>query len=280
MPALVSNRSISLSDVLERRPKGFNKLIRYGEGPQQFAELRLPGGQGRFPLLFVIHGGFWQNKYDLSHISHLCAALTGKGLVTCSLEYRRLGDPGGGWPGTFHDVSIATDRIMERLSSDKTVDVSRTGVLGHSAGGHLALWLVSRHNVSRISPLHSDRKSSLSRAVSLAGVSDLRAAWRERLGNGVVTRLMGGTPDQHPDRYDASSPMELLPSGSTVRMVHGSVDNLVPTSQSERFFEKAVALGDRIKLVRLEGVGHFELIDPQLAAWASVEQAVLSIFET
>ena len=269
-----------MSDVLERRPKDFDKLIRYSESPQQFAELRRPGGQGPFPLLFVIHGGFWQNKYDLSHISHLCAALTGMGLVTCSLEYRRLGDPGGGWPGTFQDVSLAIDRIVEMLSSDKTVDVSRTGVVGHSAGGHLALWLVSRHNVSRVSPLHSDRKSSLSRAVSLAGVSDLREAWRERLGNGVVTRLMGGTPDQYPDRYDAGSPIHLLPSGARVVLVHGSSDDIVPIFQSETFFDKAVALGDHLKVVRLEGVGHFELIDPLSTAWENVEQAVLSLFGT
>ena len=267
-----------MSDVLERRSEDFDKLIRYGESPQQFAELRLPDSRGPFPLLFVIHGGFWQNKYNLSHISHLCAALTSKGIVTCSLEYRRLGDPGGGWPGTFHDVSLGIDRIMEKLSSDKTVDISRTGVIGHSAGGHLALWLACRRNIPKASPLHSDRKNSLSGAVSLAGVIDLREAWREKLGNRVVTRLMGGTPDQYPDRYDAGSPIELLPSAAQVVLVHGSSDNIVPISQSERFFDKAVALGDKPEFVRLEGVGHFELIDPLSAAWASVEQAVLSMF--
>lgn len=269
-----------MSDVLERRPEDFDKLIRYGESRQHFAELRLPDGQGPFPLLFVIHGGFWQNKYDLSHISHLCAALTGKGVVTCSLEYRRLGDPGGGWPGTFHDVSLGIDRIMEKLVTDRTVDFSRTGVIGHSAGGHLALWLVSRHNVPKGSPLHSKGKSALSRAVSLAGVSDLREAWSERLGNGVVARLMGGAPDQYRDRYEAGSPIELLPSGARVVLVHGSSDSIVPISQSERFFDKAVMLGDHPKLVRLKGVGHFELIDPLSTAWGNVEQAVLSIFET
>jgi acetyl esterase/lipase len=267
-----------MSHVLERDPRDFDSLIRYGNRPQQFAELRLPDGQGPFPLLFVIHGGFWQNKYDLSHISHLCAALTRKDIVTCSLEYRRLGDSGGGWPGTFHDVSLATDHITEKLSSDATIDASRTGVTGHSAGGHLALWLVSRHNVPKASPLHSEGRNRLSRVVSLAGVSDLREAWRERLGNGAATRLIGGTPDQYPERYDVGSPIELLPSGARVFLVHGSADNIVPIAQSERFFDKAVALGDHLKLVRLEGVGHFELIDPLSVAWARVEQAILSMF--
>jgi dipeptidyl aminopeptidase/acylaminoacyl peptidase len=264
-----------MSHVLERDPRDFDRLIRYGNHPQQFAELRLPDGQGPFPLLFVIHGGFWQNKYDLSHISHFCAALTRKDIVTCSLEYRRLGDSGGGWPGTFHDVSLGTDRIMEKLSSDTTIDPSRTGAVGHSAGGHLALWLVSRHNIAKASPLYSDGKNRLSRAVSLAGVNDLREAWKERLGNGATTRLIGGTPDKYPDRYNAGSPIELLPSGARVFLVHGSSDTIVPIEQSEKFFDKAVALGDNVKLVRLEEVGHFELIDPLSAAWARVEQAIL-----
>jgi acetyl esterase/lipase len=267
-----------MSHILEGDPRDFERLIKYGNHPQQFGELRLPDGQGPFPLLFVIHGGFWQNRYDLSHISHLCAALTSKGIVTCSLEYRRLGDSGGGWPGTFHDVSLATDRIMEKLSSDKTIDASRTSVVGHSAGGHLALWLVSRHNIPRASVLYSDGKNRLSRAVSLAGVSDLREAWRERLGNGAATRLIGGTPDQYPDRYDAGSPIELLPSGARVLLVHGSSDTIVPIAQSKKFFDKAIALGDDVKMVRLEEVGHFELIDPLSAAWARVEQAILSMF--
>jgi acetyl esterase/lipase len=269
-----------MTNILERGPRTFDRLIRYGDKPQHFAELRMPDGHGPFPLLFVIHGGFWRNKYDLSHISHLCAALTRREIVTCSLEYRRLGDRGGGWPGTFHDVSLATDRIMEKLSLNARIDASQTGIVGHSAGGHLALWLVSRRDIPKASPLFSDGKNRLSRAVSLAGISDLREASRERLGHGAATMLMGGTPDKYPDRYDAGSPIELLPSGARILLVHGSADDIVPVSQSERFFDKAVALGDDPKLVRLEGVGHFELVDPLSAAWGNVEHVILSMLGT
>ncbi len=262
---------------MERPPPIFDKRIRYGQGSQHFADLRLPSGPGPFPFLFVIHGGFWQSAYDLQHIGHLCVALTSKGIVTCNLEYRRVGDLGGGWPGTFQDVSLATDHIMETISSDPRVDVARVAVIGHSAGGHLALWLASRHRIPKASPLQSAHKHRLARAVSLAGVCDLRAAWKQRLGNGAVGRLMGGTPDQYPDRFDAGSPIELLPSGSRQVLIHGTDDDIVPVSQSEKFVERAEQLGERPNLVKLNGVGHFELIDPESDAWSIVARAVLPV---
>lgn len=227
--------------------------------------------------MFVIHGGFWQSTYDLSHIGYLCAAFTSKEIITCNLEYRRLGNPGGGWPGTFQDVGLATDHIMETISSDPRVDVARTAALGHSAGGHLALWLASRHRIPQASPLHSVQKYRLARAVSLAGVCDLRSAWKQRLGNGAVARLMGGTPDQYPDRYDAGSPIELLLNGSKQILIHGTADDVVPVSQSEKFVERAEQLGERPTLVKLNGVGHFELIDPESSAWSSVTRTVLPV---
>lgn len=227
--------------------------------------------------MFMIHGGFWQSVFDLKHIGYLCVALTRKGIITCNLEYRRVGDPGGGWPGTFQDVSLATDHIVETVSSDSRFDASRAAVMGHSAGGHLALWLASRHRIPKSSLLHSVQKHRLLRAVSLAGVCDLRTGWKQRLGRGAVARLMGGSPDQYPERFDAGSPIELLPSGSRQVLIHGTDDDVVPASQSERFVEKAEQVGDRPILVKLKGVGHFELIDPESDAWPAVVGAVLPL---
>jgi acetyl esterase/lipase len=266
-----------LSGILTRPPPPFDERIRYGRDPLHFAELRVPVARGPFPFLFVIHGGFWQSTYDLKHIGHLCEALTSKGVVTCNLEYRRLGDPGGGWPGTFQDVTLATDQILEKMSSNARVDVGRTGVLGHSAGGHLALWLVSGHRIPQVSPLYGAQKRRVSRAVSLAGVCDLRTAYEQQLGNGVVARLMGGTPDQYPDRYGAGSPIELLPTGTKQVLVHGIADDIVPVSQSEKFVERAEQLGEHPTFLELSGVGHFELIDPESDAWARVVGTVLSV---
>ena len=262
---------------MERHSPNFDKRIEYGPEPQHFAELCFPDGPGPFPFLFVVHGGFWQSAYDLKHMGSLCAALTDKGIVTCNLEYRRVGNSGGGWPGTFRDVSLATDNIMDTISSDPAIDVARATVMGHSAGGHLAQWLASTHRVPKASPLHSAQKYRLVRAVSLAGVCDLRAAWKQRLGNGAVAKLMGGSPDQYPERFDAGSPIELLPSGSRQILIHGTEDDIVPFSQSEKFVERAEQLGERPTLVKLNGVGHFELIDPESDAWSTIVTAVLPV---
>jgi acetyl esterase/lipase len=265
-----------LINILERPPPPFDKRVRYGPDPQHFAEMRLPEGQGPFPFLFVIHGGFWQSAYDLKHIGSLCAALTRGGIITCNLEYRRLGDPGGGWPGTFQDIELAVDKILQMFSSHRRIDTSRTAALGHSAGGHLALWLSGRQNVPARSPLHRAEEENLSKVFSLAGVCDLRTAWKERLGNGAVERLMGGTPEQYPDRYDAGSPIEILPTATTQVLIHGTADSIVPISQSERFVERAGEMDEHPILEKLEGVGHFDLIDPESQAGSTVVEAVLS----
>src|SRR5260370_2480968 len=180
-----------LSEILERPPPPFDRRLNYGGSPQNFVELRFPSGRGRFPLLFVIHGGFWQSTYDLSHIGHLCAAFTSERIITCNLEYRRLGDPGGGWPGTFQDVSLATDHILEIISSDPRVELAPTAVICHSARGHLALWLGGKHRITKASLLHCAPKYPLCSASSLAGVCDLRTAWNQRLGHRVVSKLPG-----------------------------------------------------------------------------------------
>ena len=266
-----------MSAIPMRPPPPFDERIQYGSDPQHFAELRFPVGQGPFPFLFVIHGGFWQSKYDLSHIGHLCAAFTRKGVITCNVEYRRLGNPGGGWPGTFQDTSLAADRTLEVVSSDPRVDTARTAVIGHSAGGHLALWLASRHRLPEASPLYGAQEYRLGSAVSLAGVCDLRTAWKQQLGNGVVARLMGGTPEQYPDRYDAGSPIELLPTGTRQILIHGLVDDIVPVSQSEKFVERAEQRGEKPSLIELDSIGHFELIDPESDAWSTVIGAVLPL---
>ena len=223
----------------------------------------------------MIHGGFWRSAYNLDHMGQLCSDLTRRGIVTCNLEYRRVGDAGGGWPGTFQDVENGVEHVLKTLASNDRTDTSRCTVLGFSAGGHLALWLACRHRVLEDSALYSGPKARVDSTISLAGVSDLRAAWKEKLGDGVVKELIGGTPETHPGRYDAGSPIELLPSGAKQALIHGTLDDTVPFSQSDNFFRRAEQLGDPVNLVRLEGTGHFELIDPKSRIWPQVVEAVL-----
>lgn len=165
------------------------------------------------------------------------------------------------------------------MSQDTRFDRSRTAIIGHSAGGHLALWLAGSHRISKRSPLHSDKRQVVNNAVSLAGVTDLRLAWRQKLGHGIVTRLMSGTPEEHPDRYDAGSPIELLPTGARQVLVHGEADDTVPVSQSETFVKRSEKAGDRPTLIKLDRIGHYELIDPESEAWPSVVRVTLSLLD-
>jgi acetyl esterase/lipase len=267
-------------DILTRTPPSSDLRIHYGTHPQNFIDCRFPKGPGPFPVLLVIHGGFWRSEYDLTHMGHLCAAFTSKGLITCNMEYRRIGDSGGGWPGTFHDAAAATGYIFDNMASDPRFDLGKTGVVGFSAGGHLALWLSSRHKVHEDSLLRSRRKGVLRGAISLAGVADLRAGWKLRLGGTVVKTFMGGTPEEVPERYDAGSPIELLPSGARQILVHGVDDEIVPVSQSEGFVERAEKLGDHPSLLKLENTGHFDLVDPESSAWPTVSRATFKLINS
>ena len=246
-------------DILQLRPPKADARISYGKDPLQFADLRVPAGPGPHPVVIFIHGGFWSNAYNLEHAGHACAALTGAGAATWSIEYRRVGDAGGGWPGTLDDVLHGAERVL-RLAPRYRLDVQRLVAAGHSAGGQLALWLAAQRAVD------------LRGVVPLAGVLDLRRAWALRLGGGAVGRFLGGSPDQFPQRYAAASPMELLPISVPQRVIHGTTDNIVPFDMSERFAKAS----KNSKLIPLPGSGHFELIDPRARAWATVTKNILN----
>jgi acetyl esterase/lipase len=263
-------------DILDLPAPSADARLAYGPEPLQFGELRLPTGASPHPVLVVIHGGFWRARYGLDHIGHLCAALTAAGLATWNVEYRRVGDPGGGWPGTFHDVAAAAEHVRA-LAPAYGLDLGRVVALGHSAGGHLALWLAGRHRIAPSDPLAAAAPLPLRGAVSLGGVVDLRRAWERRLGNGAVDDLLGGPPDQVAERYAAADPAALLPLGVRQVLVHGTADANVPFALSEGYAAAAVARGDAARLVPLPGAGHFEVIDPRSREWPAVEEAVLEL---
>jgi len=219
-------------------------------------------GVGPHPVVMVIHGGFWRAQYSLEHIGHLCAALTAAGFATWNLEYRRLGDPGGGWPNTLLDVGRGADYLRE-VTAQYPLDLTRVLAVGHSAGGHLALWLAARHRLAADNELYPDHPLPLQGAISLAGVSDLISAWLLRLGNGAVGELLDGTPDTVPARYAAASPAELVPLGVPQVLIHGVRDRNVPFSMSQNYVARARAAGDHAILIPLAGMGHFEPIDPR-----------------
>jgi acetyl esterase/lipase len=237
-------------DILDLQPPKADARIPYGSDPNQFGDLRLPSGKGPHPLVIFIHGGYWRAEYDLAHTGHLCAALTQAGFATWNIEYRRIGQPGGGWPGTMDDVRNGALHA-QKLSN---VDMTRVVVSGHSAGGHLALWLAAQKAI----PLRA--------VVPLAAVSDLKLAWTLKLSGGIVAELLGGTPEQVPDRYAKSSPMQLLPIPVPQRILHGTSDGIVPFAMSQQLARAS----HNATLVPIQGAGHFELIDPRSTAWPIV----------
>jgi acetyl esterase/lipase len=244
-------------NILELPPPKADARIPYGSDPNQFGDLRVPSGAGPHPVVIFVHGGYWRAAYDLTHAGHLCAALTRAGFATWSLEYRRLGQPGGGWHGTMDDVLKGADHIRA-LRDRYKLDLTRTIGSGHSAGGQLILWLAAQRAVD------------MRGVVPLAAVSDLKRAWKLQLGGGVVADFLGGSPTQVPNRYASASPMELLPISVQQRVLHGTADNIVPFELSQVFTEAS----KNSKLVPLKGAGHFELIDPRSREWAVVEKNI------
>ncbi|SDM83503.1 alpha/beta hydrolase family protein [Allokutzneria albata] len=245
-------------DVLSRPAPGPDRTVAYGEHPDHVVDLWFPQGDGPFPVAVVIHGGFWRAAYDRVHTRPMCVALREAGYLVCAPEYRRTGQPGGGWPGTFDDVAAGLEALPELLGP--RADLSRVGLIGHSAGGHLALWAASRVPVKGV--------------VSLAGVCDLELASRLRLDDDAVGALLGGTPRSVPDRYEVADPMRLTPTEVPTVLLHGDADGLVPIEASRNYAAQA---GPRCDLRELPGTDHFAVIDPLSPAWPEVLRALADV---
>ena len=271
-----ARRMIQYSELTAASVAAADRHIAYGTDLLQFGELRLPSGSDSIPLVVLIHGGCWRAQYDLKHVAAASAALVEEGFATWTIEYRRVGDPGGGWPGTFDDISHAVDHVRALAMQFPRIDTTRVVLMGHSAGGQLALWAASRRQNEMTGLFRSSRPPlSVAGVVSLAGITDL-AEYGEAPGgcNGAVTPLMGGTPATMRDRYRAVSPVERVPFGVPVHLVHGEADPIVPVAQSRQFAARNRAAGGVSEVNVIPSAGHFDLVAPQAEAWATVLRAV------
>lgn len=234
----------------------------------QFGDLHLPGSPGPYPIAILIHGGFWRTRYRFDLMTTLADNLATRGIAAWNIEYRRVGDADGGWPATLLDIAQATD-YLRKLAPTYNLDLKRVLTIGHSAGGHLAFWLAGRPHIPKDSPLAStDTPLPLAGAISLAGVVDLNLAWQLNLGNGAVAELLGGSPEEVPERYEAASPAALVPLGTPQVLIHGTEDDSVPLQMSQVYAATAGVAGDKVTLIELQGADHFTLIDANSAAWA------------
>lgn len=247
-----------------RLRQGAPERHRYGRRRSQVADLYLPAGPGPHPVAVVLHGGFWHAAYGRGLMAKVSADLAAHGMAAWNLEYRRVGGAGG-WPATFDDVAAGIDA----LGVIPLLDLDRVTSIGHSAGGHLAMWAAGRARLPAGAPGASPAVV-VSSAVAQAGVLDLAGADRLGVGGRAVSQLLGGRADEVPDRYRLASPLELLPLGVPQLLVHGERDRHVPVEGSERYAEAARAKGDRVDLAVLAGVGHMDLIDPRTPAWRLV----------
>jgi acetyl esterase/lipase len=241
--------------------------IRYGSAPSQFGELYEPDGRGPWPVVVTIHGGSWQADETLSLMEDACSDLQRRGYAVWNIEYRRIGELGGGFPGTLDDVRAAVDHVRV-LAADRALAPDRVALLGHSAGGTLALWAGGR--VGTESDGGAVPAVSPKAAMSLAGVPDLADCAREGLVNGACAQFMGGLPDERPESYALASPIEQVPLGLPQVVVHGRDDVVVPVDQSESYAAAATQAGDPVRLQVVDGANHFSLIDPDQPGWSVV----------
>jgi acetyl esterase/lipase len=248
-------------DILHREAPAADWRITYGSEAKQFCDLRVPAVRKNRPVAIVIHGGFWRARFALTYIGHLCESLRQAGMASWSIEYRGVGDRGGGWPGTLEDITAAAAKLAS-VADQHALNLSNIVALGHSAGGHFALWLAC--------------KVRLQACLLLGGVADLKRAWELNLGDGAVEAFLGGGPDSVPERFAATDPVALLPLGTRVRLFHGREDSTVPLEVSERYAAEARRKGCDARVIPLAG-GHFELVDPATPQWEAVRDEISRI---
>jgi len=238
-------------------------VIAYGDDPLQFGELRLPDGEGPFPVIVFMHGGCWMSEYDIAHSRKLADAFPGEGIAVWSIEYRRIGDPGGAWPGTFDDVEAGIAHLTQ-LVEPYSLDPERVIVAGHSAGGHLALWIAQRFE-----ELNPEGVVAPRGVLGLAPAPDLEYLSEQGTCGNAATLLMGGTPDEYPERYAYGSVTNRIPQSTPQIAVVGKYDEMW-RPVGVRYAMAAAEQGAPIEVIDAPESGHFEMIDPDSTTWPLV----------
>jgi acetyl esterase/lipase len=269
---------ISYTDLLARPRPAATERVHYGDASSQFADLWLPSGSGSHPVVVLMHGGCWRADLPgLELTAYAAEDLRRHGIAVWNVEYRRLGEPGGGYPGTFEDIANAFD-ALRKLANAKRLYLGNVVAAGHSAGGHLALWAAARPRLPKSSPLYRDNPLPIKAVVSLAGIGDLsvyRAQGPPACGGAGVIDLLDGTASRGPwDVFKDTSPAELLPIGVPQAIISGALDPIVPAAFGRAYAAKAIAAGDPVQEITIDDAGHFELIDPESRVFEKIRSII------
>ena len=260
---------LTTSQAMQLPSEEADHRLYWGLGELQFGDLRLPAGPGPHPVVVLIHGGCWLSEYGMQYMGALGEALKAEGIATWNIEYRRVGDAGGGWPGTMLDVGAAIDDLRF-LATKYPLDLDGVVVSGHSAGAQLALWAASRPSAATGNPLRGEDPLPVAGVVALSPVADLAASVSDEtpICGRSAAQLLGGTPAEVPERYALVSPSALLPLGIPYAIVSGVEDQFVPAAHVAAFAEQARRAGDAVRLELVPEAGHFEVVAPGSVAFA------------
>ncbi|MGJ7915391.1 alpha/beta hydrolase family protein [Massilia sp. LXY-6] len=274
-------KPMTLADYLALKGPVPNATFAYGSAPSQFAELFLPGGPGPFPVAVLVHGGCWTKEFGgITQLRNLAAALAERGIASWNVEYRRVDEAGGGYPGTYQDMNAALAMLAQQAHR-YPLDLDRLVAVGHSAGGQLVQWMAGRPRIPASSPLYLPDPLPVRKVVSLGGLADLRReqALIKSSCDREIGQLTGAPSDKRPDVFSDTNAGDLLPNGSRTILVTGELDRISPPRVARDFAARARAAGDTAEVVILPGASHYDEVAASSHAWPRVLQAIESALQ-
>ena len=263
---------MKLADYLALTGPLPSTTVRYGAAPSQYAELFVPAGSGPFPVAVLVHGGCWTKEFGgITQLRNMAGALAARGIAVWNVEYRRVDEDGGGYPGMYLDMHAALDALAAQAPAHQ-LDLERIVAVGHSAGGQLVQWIAGRARIAQDSPLYRARMLKVERIVSLGGLADLRneAALIETSCGRDTAELAGSPSPERSDVFVDTNAAELMPNGSRTWLVTGALDTISPPRVAHDYARRARAAGDHAEVVILPDASHYDEVAATSPSWPLV----------